>query len=477
MRRRVWGLAIVSYALLLALSIFTRMKMPAGEYASDVGRLMEIRVHKVVHIEQTDDIVDALAEAKRKKLPISVSGARHSQGGQTLYENAIVLDMKGYDRILHIDEDRKLIRVQSGATWEKIQKAIQPLGLAMRIMQSQNLFTVGGSMSVNAHGRDLGEGPLIDSVESFRLLLASGEKLQISRTENAELFPLVIGGYGLFGIILDADLRLTDDAVYKKHVVPLDYQAFPEYFREQVLRSPDSVMAIARMSVAPDSFLKDMFVTAYLKTDEALTEDLAELNDERFVGITKFAFGLSRKFDWGKGAVWRLQKKGYLVEEEERISRNNAMRPAASFMEYADTQKTDLLQEYFIPVDRFLPFVDGLRRIVREDELNLLNVTIRYVPKNKEAMLSYAGHDSYAFVLLFNTKRTAPALQRMELSTRRLIDLALEQGGTYYLPYQLYGTTRQIKEAYPNIDAFYVAKRVWDPGLLFMNELYARYGR
>ncbi len=61
-------------------------------------------------------------------------------------------------------------------------------------MQSQNIFTVGGSLSVNVHGRDIRHEALIDTVESFRLLMADGTVRNVSREENAELFPYVIGG-------------------------------------------------------------------------------------------------------------------------------------------------------------------------------------------------------------------------------------------------------------------------------------------
>jgi len=45
-------------------------------------------------------------------------------------------------------------RVESGIIWDKIQEAINPLGLALKAMQSDNIFTVAGSLAANAHGRD-----------------------------------------------------------------------------------------------------------------------------------------------------------------------------------------------------------------------------------------------------------------------------------------------------------------------------------
>lgn len=80
-------------------------------------------------------------------------------------------------------------------------------------MQSQNIFTIGGSLSANAHGRDIRYGSLIDTVRSFTLLKADGEIITVKPSDD--LFTAVIGGYGLFGVILDVELSLTKDELYK----------------------------------------------------------------------------------------------------------------------------------------------------------------------------------------------------------------------------------------------------------------------
>jgi FAD/FMN-containing dehydrogenase len=195
------------------------------------------------------------------------------------------------------------------------------------------------------------------------------------------------------------------------------------------------------------------------------------------VGLTKFLFGLSRKFDWGKNVSWSLQKRLFASETGTVVSRNNAMRPEIQFLEYRDVQRTDILQEYFIPLNQFIPFVNGLREIVLENRLNLVNITVRYVPKNEEALLSYAREDSFAIVLLFNHKRSPREISRMERATQEIVDLALKYRGTYYLTYQLFPAETQLNAAYPRASTFFALKKKLDPHLLFMNEFYARYIR
>lgn len=343
-------------------------------------------------------------------------------------------------------------------------------------MQSSNIFTIGGSMSANVHGRDPNEGPLIDTIASFRLMNAQGRIIQVSRTENAEWFPLVVGGYGLFGIVLDADIRLTDDEEYVEQTTSLTVEQFPNYFTQNVKNNLEIGLTFARISTAPSSFLQEMYVTVYKKTNMPLSNKKHELKEEQNIERNKFLFGLLRKFNWGKDFSWSLQKKLLYPENTHTIiSRNNAMRPEVKFLDYNNGQRTDILQEYFVPLDQFVPFVQQFKKIVIENELNLINITVRYVPKNKEALLSYAKKDCFSFAFLFNMKRSSHGIAHMKHATRKIVDLALQHNGTYYLTYQLFPSNKQLYIAYPEAKLFFLCKKKLDPHLLFMNEFYARY--
>lgn len=299
--------------------------------------------------------------------------------------------------------------------------------------------------------------------------------MEASRSQNEDLFRLAIGGYGLFGVILDAELWLTDNEVYEEEVVLTDYKQFPEYVKTDILAADNTGLTIARLSTASASFLEEMYVMNYRRTDASIHADLLSLQPERHIERDKFIFGLSRKFDWGKTLSWALQKRVYQSDEPSLVTRNNAMRPGIQFLDYYSSQRTDILQEYFIPLDQFVSFVDGLREILKEEEANLVNVTIRYMPENHDAVLSYAQSDSLALVFLFNHRLSPSGMKEMEQVTRKMVDLALSHHGTYYLTYQLFPTRNQLQAAYPAIDEFFAQKKMYDPDERFMNEFYARY--
>ncbi len=228
-------------------------------------------------------------------------------------------------------------------------------------------------LELNIHGRDARYGDMRKAVRSFRLLLADGRIVNVSREENADLFHLVIGGLGLFGVILDVDLELTQNDVYEKQVSLMDYKDYTGYFKKHVQNNPDMWLHFAALSISPDkNFLKEMIVASYKKSEKNLRN--YNLSEEKNISRDKFFLGLSRRYSWGKTLRWDLQRilrKG--AEDEQVLSRNNAMRNPIEFLEYHSAKDTDILQEYFIPVDKFSQFVDGAREIVLKNKINLLH--------------------------------------------------------------------------------------------------------
>ncbi|RFU61849.1 FAD-binding oxidoreductase [Peribacillus glennii] len=478
MRKITWIVLLV-YCIGFVCSISLYKAQISNPEVEDKSRLLPVRIKEIAQAGGERELQTLVKKAEAADDKISIAGMQHSQGGHTNYPNAIMVDMKKYNKILKLDIARKTIRVQSGATWDDIQRKINPHGQAVKVMQSQNIFTVGGSLSVNVHGRDIRNGALIDTVESFRLLNPVGKILNVSRTENAELFPLVIGGYGLFGIILDVTLHLTDDELYKIRTKSLDYREYASYFKEEVKGNDQVEMHMARISVAPDSLLKEMYVTDYvLANNQHKIKDWNELKEERIIALPKFFMGLSRHSDWGKNIFWQQQKKYIQTINGNYESRNNVMRSDSQFMEYNHPEKTEVLQEYFVPVIEFQSYVEGLRNILeREKAFNLLNITVRYVEKNDHATLSFSKSDMFAFVLLINQGTAGKDIKKTKRVINEMLNLTLEHGGSYYLPYYSYPSKNQFLQAYPRSQEFFQQKREYDPNERFVNLFYEEYGK
>jgi FAD/FMN-containing dehydrogenase len=461
-----------------------RESLPAG-FVDDASRLNKTKVAEVhrldVDAEDPEGQLVALLEAARSRgQRVSIAGARHSMGGHTISPGGIALDMASWDE-MSFDEERGLLTVQSGATWDAVIKFLDPLGRSVQIMQSNDSFTVGGSISVNCHGWQYDCPPIASSVESFRMMLANGSILQCSRTENQELFSLALGGYGLFGIILDVELHVAmNDALrLEQHLVPVGDALAT--FDEKVKDRPDLELVFARMNIVPETFLEEVILNAFIHDPESAVPKLvdperSELLYEMIRGSTRTVFRGSAESDYGKGLRWNAETVLTPLLEGKVFSRNQLLDEGVETLENRSAGTTDILHEYFVPRDKAGAFVDAMREIIAGHEGNLLNVTIRGVNEDTVTFLRYADQSMIAFVLLFLQERTADGERKMAEMTRELIDASFANEGTYYLPYRLHATVAQFHRGYPQGRAFFERKREYDPDELFQNEFYLKYG-
>ncbi|OIK15386.1 hypothetical protein BIV60_09940 [Bacillus sp. MUM 116] len=473
-------LSLIIFAFLISYAVFQFSlahysdDLYQGNKIQDVGRLLPTKIERIEKGNEVEQIVNILKRAKRDGLKVSIAGKRHSQGGHTYYPDGVVLDMTSFNKILGINQKRKTIHVQSGATWDGIQKALAPEGLAVKVMQSQNIFTVGGAISVNVHGRDIKNESLGKSINWFHLLLPNGKIMKVDWNSEPELFKDVLGGYGLFGVILDVELQVTDDEVYEILTKKVSVEEFPNYVH--ILReNPDVKMAYARISVAPKTLMYSMFVVEYHKTKKPLTESLRNLKEDQQPFLTYSLLNLSRKTSFGKDWLWDLQEKYFLSLNKSLISRNNAMRSESDFLLYKNQKNTDTLQEFFVPIDEYPSYIKDMKAFLTNDDINLLNFTIRYVSKDDLSMLSYANTDMIALVALFNHGKQKQDVEKAQKSIQKMIDITLSHNGTFYLPYYPYATKKQLLESYTNFNEFVQEKEKYDPNETISSLFFERY--
>ncbi len=457
-----------------------------GGFLNDASCLNRTVVRGVVQPTNEDELRKVLAYADVHELPVSMAGARHSMGGQSIAEAGIVLDMMAFKKI-EVNEETKMLHVQSGATWEQVQEALDPLGLSVSAMQSINIFTVGGTLSVNAHGIAHTPGQVASTVESMRIMLADGSVVQASRTENAELFHHALGGYGLFGIILDADIRLTKNELYARENKTIPVAELPGFIKETITENQDYGLFYARLSVSPLSYLSEASIHAY-KRVPGETADIPPLHADTHTWLNRVVINASKTGGLGRFVRWTLEQyvepkfhscltsRNIAMSQKEvcLVSRNQEMSDSMSYLKNT-LPDTDILQEYFVPPEQFPAFVDGLREIMKRHDVNLLNVTVRLVSKDEDTVLAYAPEDRMALVLYFNQKLNAKESEALRTTTPELIDLATRLGGTFYLPYRLDYTKEQLRAAYPMIETFFETKRAYDPDARFQNAFYRMY--
>ncbi len=489
-RRLAWRLAVIAVAVALAYvarpafhlvrTVWKdrdeREALPPAEI-DDASRMNRTPVAEVWPIPAGRAVAEAqlaalLARARRDGSRVCIAGARHSMGGHTICPDGIVIDMQPF-RAMELDEEARILRVQAGATWAEVIPYLDARGWSVAVMQSNSSFTVGGSISVNCHGWVYDQPPISSTVTSPRLMMADGSVARCSRGENAELFSLVLGGYGLFGVILDVELNVVPNERYKleRFVVPVD-DALATFEREMGKRL-DVRMVYARMNVTPSRLFDDVIINL-LSLERG--EPPPQLAAEGLDSLRRAVFRGSVGSDYGKELRWDAETRLQTLLGGAVFSRNQVLNEGVEVFENRTRDTTDILHEYFVPRSTVGRFVTRARDVIRRHEADLLNVTIRSVKEDIDTVLRYADQDMLALVMLFNQKRSAEGERVMESLTRELIDSALRAGGRYYLPYRLHATRDQFRAAYPQAEEFFRKKRRYDPGELFQNEFYRRYG-
>ena len=452
------------------------VKVEKPGYTNDASNLNETKIGTVVKAlegvnEATTQISQLIKQAKVQGKKNSIAGAQHSMGGHTIYPDGIVLDMKSF-HYKKFDSIKNILLVGSGALWSEIIPYLDKKGKSIAVMQSNNSFSVGGSISVNCHGWQPNSPPIASTVESFRLLNSNGEIINCSRSENAELFSLVLGGYGLFGVILDVKLKVTDNKMYTAKQYVIKSKDYIQKFNQLVKGKNNVGLAYGRININPDKFMEEAILSIFTIDKDS---GLQPLQKNSYGSIRRTIFRSSVNSNYGKNIRWKIEKWATTKVTGKRFSRNQLLNEGVEVFQNTDTAYTDILHEYFIPQNSFIQFVQAVKKIIPTYKVDLLNITIRNVEKDNDTFLRYANQEVFGFVMLFNQSRNVEAETEMRSLTQRLIDLAISLKGTYYLPYRLHATKEQMYKVYPFAKEFFLLKKKYDPNEIFQNRFYETY--
>jgi FAD/FMN-containing dehydrogenase len=437
---------------------------------NDITMLNPIQVGRVVAPTSVEEIAQLLRTTQG---PVSIGGARCSMGGQTALAGSLHLDMRQMNELVSLSKDERLATVQAGMRWRDLQDLIDPHDLAVKIMQTYATFTVGGTLSVNAHGRYMGLGPVVQSVRAIKVVLASGEVVNASREQNAEIFWGVIGGYGGLGVIAEATLELVPNHKVKRMTETMAASEYGAFFRDHIRSDPNVIFHNADLH--PPSF-DTLRAVSWLKTDAALTDEQRLIpRDDVYrwtpllinkVGLFPLGDAIRKHvlepiFYASDAVTWRNHEASYDVRELEPSDRSSS---------------TYVLREYFVPVAQLDAFLPKMREVFQKHDVNVINISIRYATSDPGTVLAWARGETFAFVVYYEQETTPEAIAEVRAWSRELVEAAISVGGTYYLPYQVHSTREQFMRAYPRAADFFALKAKLDPQLRFQNTLWNAYG-
>ena len=436
----------------------------------DVSRLVRIEVDRVVAPAGTEEVRQLLRSTEG---PVSIGGGRFSMGGQIATEGATFIDARAkLTDVLELDAGSKRVRVEAGITWRRLQEAIDPHDLSVKVMQSYSNFTVGGTLSVNAHGRYVNLGPVVHSVRGIDLVLADGTLVRATRDENSELFWGAIGGYGGLGVITEAELDLVDNVKVERTVERLAVTGFKPWFDEHIGGSETAVFFNA--DLYPPEY-DELVAITFSRTDRDVTVSDRLQSKQLSTPIDRFAYWLISEAPLGKKVRSKVIDKMRLAARPVVWRNHEASYDVGTLEPNSREETTYVLQEYFVPTEKFDSFVPKLRAVFTEYSVNVVNVSIRHAISDPGTLLAWAPRECFAFVVYYKQGTGAKDQQAVGVWTRAMIDEVLSEGGTFYLPYQLHATAEQFRAAYPRAEEFFALKKEVDPAYRFRNKLWDRY--
>lgn len=426
-----------------------------------------------------------LATARRE--PLVAMGARHAMGGQQFLRHGSVLDTQRLSRVLSFDVHRGRITVEAGIRWPALldwlaRSPANAVGWTIRQKQTgADDFSLGGAVAANIHGRGLAFAPFVDDIESLEVLDARGELRKASRSENADLFALVVGGYGMFGVVLSLTLRLVPRVTVRRDVHlarAADVIARLETARDRGATYGDFQFAIDPAS--PD-FLDLGIVSCYTPIPGTLPDAAP-----RHLGHDGFAALLALAHHAPSEAFARYAD--FYLSSDGQLYASDAQQMGVYLGDYHHAIDrslghcgSEMISELYVPRERLPRFLADAAEALRRHRAQPIYGTVRLIERDVDTQLAWAREPWACIVFNLHVRHDDAGLADARDAFRALIDAALSLGGSFYLTYHRWATRRQLDAAYPQLSGWIDAKYAHDPHALFRSDwwlaLAAMHGR
>ena len=462
------------------------METVAGIRVNDIhSQLNECVVAAMAEVDSLESVRATIRRAREHGLPVAVAGGRHAMGGQQFCAGGVLIDTRPLARVLAFDRERGTVDIEAGVQWPALfaylHDAQSGSERSWAIAQKQtgaDRLSLGGAVAANAHGRGLTMRPLIGDVEELTVVDASGDVLRCARDENRELFSLVCGGYGLFGVVYSVKLRLVPRRKLERVVEVRELDGLMDAFEERISSGflyGDFQFAIDTTS---DTFLRRGVFSCYrpVADDTSIPSEQRALTRDDWRSLLYLTHA-------EKARAFQLYAEHYVATSGQVYFSD-----AHQFADYEDDyhrwlderlgatdRATEMITEVYVPRSRLVDFLEEVAEDFRRTNVDVIYGTVRLIERDDESFLPWARERWACVIFNLHTTHTPRGLSDAADAFRRLIDYASARGGSYFLTYHRWATAEQLETCYPQARAFFAAKRRHDPEERFQSDWYRHY--
>lgn len=441
---------------------------------------------RVVSVDSVEQVQYEVRRALAAGESVIAAGGRHAMGGQQFVDGGVVLDARPLNRLLEFDRERGLIEVEAGIDWPGVVAALAAAqdprdSTRWTIRQKQSgadRFSIGGTVSANGHGRGLAMQPIVGDTEAMTLVDAEGRSRRVSRTEHAELFSLIAGGYGLFGVITSVTLRLTRFQLLERVVEVRTLDGLIDAFAER--RDTGFVFGDFQFSIdeRSDDFLKRGVFSCYRPVDPStpIPPDQRALSADDWARLLYLAH-TDRATAYQAYVAHYLGTSGQLYRSDDlqMAAYQDGYHTGLDAALGASHPSTEMISELYVSRPKLPAFMAGAAESLRDAGVAVIYGTIRMIERDTDSFLPWAREPWACVIFNLCTEHTDQGIARSQAAFGDLIDLALQYGGSYFLTYHRWATRQQLVAAYPDFPRFVDAKRRHDPAETFQSDWYRHY--
>ena len=282
-------------------------------YHSDAGGVVYGTPHGVARARGAEQIAAILKAAQQFCVPVKTRGGGLTTEGETVAHGGLLIDMTGMSDILAIDAERLTVRTQAGIFWHSLAEGLRRHRLDYLSAPLNLTSSVGGTLGVG--GVDINSprlGCSADQALALQVVTPTGEIVECSESENAELFERVLLGYGQFGVITEATLRI-------RRYSPISMRY---YFYGSLRTAIEDLQMLAREDAADYSGILTMLDKAVnllvaFDSDEREREFTAR-HERKLRGHGEIGFALRMGIYYGL-RPWRLREAFYLLGRKKAL--------------------------------------------------------------------------------------------------------------------------------------------------------------
>jgi FAD/FMN-containing dehydrogenase len=458
----------------------------AAAVVNDVhSQLNATRVAAIVKPSAVEELRACLVRVRSAGGSVSVAGGRHAMGGQQFGEASVLVDMRALNRVLAFDAERGVITVEGGIQWPQLIEHLNAVqdghDRQWGIYQKQtgaDRLSLGGALACNAHGRGLTLRPIVQQVDAFDVIDASGASRTCSRTEHPELFRLAIGGYGLFGIVTRVSLRLRPRVKVRRVVVLGETADIIDRFEERIAAGYLYGDYQFTTDANRDSFLRRGVFSCYqpVPAETPLTEHPTRFHPEDWARLTFYSHTRKRRaFQVYSSRYLQTSGQVYWADSQLSAAYVDGYHADLDRATGAKAQGSEMITEIYVQRPQLAAFMEEARTVLRRRRANVIYGTVRMIERDDETFLAWA-RDRYACVIFnLHIDHTPKAIAEAADAFRDLIDLGIAHGGSYYLTYHRWARKDQVEQCYPQMRTFLALKRQHDPDEVFQSTWYRHY--